>query len=207
MWILNLGKPVNIPVLSEQMAIELGANLLGEFVIFAIGSALIVIEYTRQSYKEAAKEAKKEEEAKHLRNTITELYFSVQQQQTQIKELERMIYTLDGKKPPDSSPTPPEKPVNNRSFPENKSNTDIEIKTISYSIPYPDNGIILKSLNYIQMDVLSSSIFSKEENGKVINEPISNSNVNKVELTITKRESAVLSEALHNIENNFRSLF
>ncbi|CAH2006027.1 unnamed protein product [Acanthoscelides obtectus] len=29
MWILNLGKPVNIPVLSESMAIELGANLLG----------------------------------------------------------------------------------------------------------------------------------------------------------------------------------
>lgn len=47
MWILNLGKPVNIPVLSQEMAIELGANLLGETVIFVIGAGLLVIEYNR----------------------------------------------------------------------------------------------------------------------------------------------------------------
>lgn len=47
MWILNLGKPVNIPVLSQEMAIELGANLLGETVIFVIGAGLLVFEYNR----------------------------------------------------------------------------------------------------------------------------------------------------------------
>lgn len=49
MWILNLGKPVNIPVLSQEMAIELGANLLGETVIFVIGAGLLVFEYNRCS--------------------------------------------------------------------------------------------------------------------------------------------------------------
>lgn len=47
MWILNLGKPVNIPVLSQEMAIELGANLLGESVIFIIGAGLLIVEYNR----------------------------------------------------------------------------------------------------------------------------------------------------------------
>lgn len=47
MWILNLGKPVNIPVLSQEMAIELGANLLGETVIFVIGAGLLIVEYNR----------------------------------------------------------------------------------------------------------------------------------------------------------------
>lgn len=47
MWILNLGKPVNIPVLSEAMAIELGANLLGEGTIFLIAAGIIVSEYNR----------------------------------------------------------------------------------------------------------------------------------------------------------------
>lgn len=47
MWILNLGKPVNIPVLNEQMAIELGANLLSESIIFIIAAVILVSEYNR----------------------------------------------------------------------------------------------------------------------------------------------------------------
>lgn len=47
MWIMNLGKPVTVPELSETMAIELGANLLGEFIIFSIGAGLLVFEYRR----------------------------------------------------------------------------------------------------------------------------------------------------------------
>lgn len=47
MWILNLGKPVNIPVLNEAMAIELGANLLGEGIIFIIAAGVLIAEYSR----------------------------------------------------------------------------------------------------------------------------------------------------------------
>lgn len=38
MWSMNLGKPVNIPKLNENMAIELGAELVGEGVIFTIAA-------------------------------------------------------------------------------------------------------------------------------------------------------------------------
>lgn len=48
----------------------------------------------RQSKKEAAKEAKREDEMKHITGTITDLYFTVQQQQTQLREMERVIHSL-----------------------------------------------------------------------------------------------------------------
>lgn len=48
----------------------------------------------RQSKKEAAKEAKREEEMKHITSTITDLYFTVQKQQTQLREMERLIHSI-----------------------------------------------------------------------------------------------------------------
>lgn len=47
MWAMNLGRPTVVPSLSEAQAIELGANLLGEAVIFFIGAGLLVAEYQR----------------------------------------------------------------------------------------------------------------------------------------------------------------
>ncbi|CAH2094584.1 unnamed protein product [Euphydryas editha] len=206
MWILNLGKPVNIPVLSQEMAIELGANLLGETVIFVIGAGLLVIEYNRQSKKEAAKEAKREEEMNHITTTITDLYFTVQQQQTQLREMERMIHSLGVKKPmtpvpsgpatPSTPATPPVPPK-----PQN-INHIVEYNVRTSPAPYPNRGVILQSLNYIQMDVFSSFFCpSNERVEKRVNQRV------EKPLTQPKRESAVLSEALQNIENNFRSLF
>lgn len=50
MWVLNLGKPVHIPVLNEAMAIELGANLLGETIVFTMAAVLVVLEYNRYNF-------------------------------------------------------------------------------------------------------------------------------------------------------------
>lgn len=47
MWVLNLGKPGNVQPLNETMAIELGANLLGETIIYSIGAGLLIFEYIR----------------------------------------------------------------------------------------------------------------------------------------------------------------
>ncbi|XP_047994141.1 putative OPA3-like protein CG13603 [Leguminivora glycinivorella] len=234
MWILNLGRPVNIPVLSQEMAIELGANLLGESVIFVIGASLLIVEYGRQSKKEAAKEQARIDELKHITNTITDLYFAVQQQETQIREMERLIHSVSGKKieapPPDvrditkslkeleelttsksSPPKPPAgqkspkgtpmQPPANEQPPARSQECDKMIRHEAQllSTPYPDKGLILQSLNYIQMDVFSS-IFphSRREEEKKHEEK---------KIQSQKRDNAVLSEALYNIENNFKSLF
>ncbi|XP_056635298.1 putative OPA3-like protein CG13603 [Diorhabda sublineata] len=95
MWILNLGKPVNIPVLNEAMAIELGANLLGEGIIFLIAAGMVVFEYNRSSRKEAAKEEAKAKEMYDLKNTITELFMQTEEQGAQLRELTRKLGDLE----------------------------------------------------------------------------------------------------------------
>ncbi|KRT83980.1 hypothetical protein AMK59_96, partial [Oryctes borbonicus] len=97
MWILNLGKPVNIPVLNEAMAIELGANLLGEGIIFLIAAGILIGEYYRSSVKESKKEAAKKAEMEQLQRTLQELYFTMEKQGTQIKELTRGMYDLESR--------------------------------------------------------------------------------------------------------------
>lgn len=115
MWVLNLGKPVNVPELSETMAIELGANLLGEIIIFSIGSGLLIFEYRRyashllaamaivaidccishrQSKKETAKEELAMEEKRDLQYTIQELALNIERQDAQIRHLSRIVAEL-----------------------------------------------------------------------------------------------------------------
>lgn len=97
MWAMNLGKPTNVPVLNEAMAIELGANLLGEIVIFTIGAGLLLLEYQRQVRKEATKEEMVLQEKLELQSTINELIFQVQRQDTQIREMARVVADLESK--------------------------------------------------------------------------------------------------------------
>lgn len=97
MWAMNLGKPTNVPVLNEAMAIELGANLLGEIVIFTIGAGLLLLEYQRQVRKEATKEEMVMQEKLELQATINELIFQVQRQDTQIREMARVVADLESK--------------------------------------------------------------------------------------------------------------
>ncbi|EAT44041.1 AAEL004554-PA [Aedes aegypti] len=97
MWAMNLGKPTNVPVLNEAMAIELGANLLGEIVIFTIGAGLLLLEYQRQVRKEANKEEMVMQEKLELQATINELIFQVQRQDTQIREMARVVADLESK--------------------------------------------------------------------------------------------------------------
>uniref|UniRef100_A0A1Q3F1Z7 Uncharacterized protein n=1 Tax=Culex tarsalis TaxID=7177 RepID=A0A1Q3F1Z7_CULTA len=97
MWAMNLGKPTAVPVLNEAMAIELGANLLGEIVIFTIGAGLLLLEYQRQVRKEAYKEEVTMQEKLELQATINELIFQVQRQDTQIREMARVVADLESK--------------------------------------------------------------------------------------------------------------
>lgn len=94
MWALNLGKPSIVPQLNEAQAIELGANLLGEFIIFAIGAGLLLLEYQRSSRNEKLKEAMVEQEKAELNAYIQELGFRIEKQDAQMREMERLIGAL-----------------------------------------------------------------------------------------------------------------
>jgi optic atrophy 3 protein len=73
------------------MAIELGANLLGEVIIFVIGAGVLLLEYQRQSRKEDLKEQMAIQEKMELQATLNELAFQAERQDTQIRELTRIL--------------------------------------------------------------------------------------------------------------------
>lgn len=79
------------------MAIELGANLLGEVVIFVIGAGLLLLEYQRQARKETLKEEIVLQEKLELQAMLNELAFQAERQDTQIRELTRVLVDLGEK--------------------------------------------------------------------------------------------------------------
>ncbi|KAH8337227.1 putative OPA3-like protein CG13603 [Drosophila kikkawai] len=97
MWALNMGGRVNVPPLNEAMAIELGANLLGEFIIFTIGAGLLIFEYSRQSIKENKKNEQMQAEKMELTNMLTEMNFRLERQDAQIREMTRVMADLDSR--------------------------------------------------------------------------------------------------------------
>ncbi|XP_058467969.1 putative OPA3-like protein CG13603 isoform X1 [Malaya genurostris] len=170
MWAMNLGKPTNVPVLNEAMAIELGANLLGEIVIFTIGAGLLLLEYQRQVRKEANKEEIVIQEKLELQATINELIFQVQRQDTQIREMARVVADLESK----SSWKP--KILSDFTSKKNSTEQPLYIREEPISIAnhnkYPvkgNIGLVMKALNLIENEVfyrVNDSIEEKAETGR-----------------------------------------
>ncbi|GAU89643.1 hypothetical protein RvY_02172-1 [Ramazzottius varieornatus] len=106
MWVLNLGSPVKVAKLNEAQAIEQGAEILGETVIFGIAVACLFAEYVRSSRKEAVKEAAAQERLRIMEDGIVEVGMLVQRQDAQIRELTRALLTMKPKnvKIPDYAP-------------------------------------------------------------------------------------------------------
>lgn len=79
--------------MNEAAAIELGAELLGEGIIFMVAVLTIAGEYYRQSKKAASEATALEERWQCVENKIRDLEFIVERHATEIRELNRMIYT------------------------------------------------------------------------------------------------------------------
>lgn len=94
---LNLGKPINVQPLNEAMAIELGANLLGECIIFLVGAGVLILEFVRSSKKETTKEETLLQEKRELKATLRELQFQAERQDAQIRELQRILAEVESK--------------------------------------------------------------------------------------------------------------
>lgn len=98
MWGMNLGKTVMVPKLNDAMATELGANLLGETIIFVIGAGLLTWEYVRSSNKEAKKQEDQQTEKENLLKSILDLQSRVESQEAQIKSLTNNIDDISSSK-------------------------------------------------------------------------------------------------------------
>ncbi|GIY57123.1 putative OPA3-like protein CG13603 [Caerostris darwini] len=97
MRMLNLGKPSEVPKLNETMAIELGADLLGEATMFMVAVITLTGEYVRSSRNEKAKEAAKEERFRNINNDIDDLKFAVEKQNAELLHLTRMYHAMEEK--------------------------------------------------------------------------------------------------------------
>lgn len=167
MWILNLGKPVNVPALNEAMAIELGANLIGEGVIFVIAAGIVYLEYTRQARKDRVKEETRKDEIQRLNTILEDLYFQSERQDAQIRELMRNMHDLQGRvihKPwHKETPPPPASPPHSHSshpplltVPEFEDDSKPKPKTSGQSgkpVECNNNGVILEAIDYFEYEV------------------------------------------------------
>ncbi|XP_012527044.1 putative OPA3-like protein CG13603 [Monomorium pharaonis] len=94
MYVMNLGKPTKVAKLNETMAIELGANLIGELIIFSVAGACVILEYNRQVLKEAKKEEVRQMQIQKFTDDIQSLYNTTLQQEAQIYYLQSAVNEL-----------------------------------------------------------------------------------------------------------------
>ncbi|XP_011707259.1 PREDICTED: optic atrophy 3 protein homolog [Wasmannia auropunctata] len=94
MYVMNLGKPTKVAKLNEAMAIELGASLMGELIIFSVAGACVVLEYNRQVTKEAKKEEVRLMQIQKFTDDIQALHNATLQQEAQIHYLRSAVNEL-----------------------------------------------------------------------------------------------------------------
>ncbi|XP_043911191.1 optic atrophy 3 protein [Protopterus annectens] len=84
-------KPMN-----EEAAAELGAELLGETIIFTIGGVCLIAEYSRQSFNTKKKEEELNNKLLYLNQELTELSSTVETLDTQVREMKRLQLAQPG---------------------------------------------------------------------------------------------------------------
>lgn len=107
MYVMNLGKPTKVAKLNEAMAIELGANLVGEMFIFSVAGGCLILEYNRQVAKETKKEEIRVQQVQKFTDDIQSLMETTRIQEAEIDYLNKTIVDIAKK----SKIQLPEKPV------------------------------------------------------------------------------------------------
>lgn len=86
--VMGLAGPVEVRPLQEETAIETGADLLGEIVVFGFGVGILTLEYIRTQRKEARREQKQSDQIGDLLNKVevlTKKMDDLDQQMTEVK--------------------------------------------------------------------------------------------------------------------------
>jgi len=96
MKVLGIGRAKKVKQLDEEQAVQLGADMLGEIIIFTVGTAVIAAEYMRQVRKDASKEDKQNDRLSIVEGKVQELGLTIEQQSAEIRALNRTITSLQG---------------------------------------------------------------------------------------------------------------
>lgn len=87
MKMLGWTQSVEVKPLSKQAAVDLGAELMGEFFVFSVALAILYGETKRSQKKDQAKESKQNQTLAHLQNQINNLAFQLEEQHEEDKNL------------------------------------------------------------------------------------------------------------------------
>lgn len=83
-----------IKPLNEEAAAELGAELLGESIIFLIGGGCMVLEYSRQAANSRRKEEELNETLISLQTQLAELSLTTETLSAQLREVNRQMLSF-----------------------------------------------------------------------------------------------------------------
>ena len=97
MRLMGLGRAKEVKPLDEASAVQLGADMLGEGIIFGVSAGIIAWEYLRQIRKDAAKENTQNDRLSVLEGHVQDLGLTIEQQSAEIRELNRLILQLPDK--------------------------------------------------------------------------------------------------------------
>lgn len=100
MKLMGLGRAKEVKRLDDAQAVELGAEMLGEIIIFSVGAGVIAAEYMRQVRNDARKESKQNDRLGILEGRLQELGLALEQQNAEMRELNRTLADMHGKKLP-----------------------------------------------------------------------------------------------------------
>ncbi|XP_026577223.1 optic atrophy 3 protein [Pseudonaja textilis] len=80
-----------IKPLNEEAAAELGAELLGEAIVFGVGGLCIFLEYSRQSSNTKKKEEELSSTLLGLQEQVTELSLTLETLDARLREMNRVL--------------------------------------------------------------------------------------------------------------------
>lgn len=83
-----------IKPLNEDAAAELGAELLGEAIIFLVGGGCMVLEYSRQASNARRKEEELNESITSLQTQLAELTLTTETLDAQLREINRQLVSF-----------------------------------------------------------------------------------------------------------------
>lgn len=154
MYVMNLGKPTKVAKLNEAMAIELGANLMGEVIIFSVAGGCLVLEYNRQVAKEAKREETRLNQLQKFTDDIEKLNTITSEQKAEIRYLQEAIESLSNH----TKHKLPPKPV----IPETSNSTDelngIQNTNTSMITQNNEQSLVEKAIVYYQNDVRADKL-------------------------------------------------
>ena len=93
--LLNMGKAKDVKPLDPELAVELGAEMLGELLMFSVGAGIIYLEYSRQANNAQAKEDVQNSRLRELEQEVREMLLQVETHNAEVRSLLRLLHNRD----------------------------------------------------------------------------------------------------------------